>query len=256
MIRVKNADDLARMRVSGRLAAQVRDVVARAVTPGVTTRDLDALACDEMKRCGCVSAFLGYRGFPAHICVSVNEEVVHGIPGSRVIQMGDLVSLDVGVVCDGWYGDTAVTVIAGASDPERMKLVALAEQALAAAIAQAVQGRMLSDIGRAVQQTAESAGCSVVRSFVGHGIGRKLHEDPQVPNFVDRRAPAIRLRAGMTLAIEPMINAGTEAVRTLADGWTVVTEDGRPSVHIEHTVAVGEKQAEILTLSGDGGRRG
>jgi methionyl aminopeptidase len=186
MICAKTPDELDRMRVSGRLAAQIRDTVAQAIRPGVTTRELDELARDEFDRLGCRAAFLGYRGYPAHICVSVNEEVVHGIPGPRVIQMGDVVSLDVGVELDGWYGDTADTVrVVGVTDPDVLRLLAAAREALAAAIAAAADGAWLADVSRAVQQTAEAAGCSVVRDFVGHGIGRKMHEPPQVPNYVD-----------------------------------------------------------------------
>lgn len=238
------------MRVSGRLAAQVRDTVVRAVRPGVTTRELDDLARDEFARLGCRAAFLGYRGYPAHICVSVNEEVVHGIPGPRVIRMGDIVSLDVGSELDGWYGDTADTVLVGVTDPDVLRLLAAAREALAAAIAAAADGAWLADVSRAVQQTAEAAGCSVVREFVGHGIGRKMHEPPQVPNYVDARAPAVRLRTGMTLAIEPMVNLGGAGVRVLGDGWTVVAADGRPSAHVEHTIAVGPSGGEILTPAG------
>ncbi|MBP7276075.1 MAG: type I methionyl aminopeptidase [Kiritimatiellae bacterium] len=245
--RPKTPGEIDAMRVSGRLAAQVRDMVARAVQPGVTTRELDELARAEFVRLGCRPAFLGYRGYPASVCVSVNDEVVHGIPGARVIQPGDLVSLDVGVEQDGWFGDTATTVLVGAPSAEAMRLVDVAGQALEAAIATAAEGRWLSDVSQAVQRTVESNGFSVVRDFVGHGIGRRMHEEPQVPNFVDRRMSRIRLAAGMTLAIEPMVNAGGAAVRVEPDGWTVRTADGSLSAHVEHTVVVGRDRGEILT---------
>lgn len=250
--RPKSPDEIDAMRLSGRLAAQVRDTVARAVQPGVSTRELDACARAEFDRLGCRPAFLGYRGYPASVCISVNDEVVHGIPGSRVIRPGDLVSLDVGVEQDGWFGDTATTVLVGAPSADALRLVDVAWRALDAAIAAAADGRWLSDVSHAVQQTAESNGFSVVRDFVGHGIGRRMHEEPQVPNFVDRRAPRIRLAAGMTLAIEPMINAGGAAVRVDPDGWTVRTADGGLSAHVEHTVVVGRDRGEILTRTEDG----
>lgn len=235
------------MRVSGRIAARVLSAVAREVRPGVTTAELDAYARDCIAREGAVSAFKGYRGYPGHICVSVNEEVVHGIPGVRRILMGDLVSLDVGVRFDGFHGDNARTVLVGVTDPDVVRLVQVTEQALEAAIAQAVEGRRLSDVSHAVQTVAESAGFSVVRDFVGHGIGRDMHEAPQIPNF-GKPGQGPRLAAGMTLAIEPMVNLGGHGVRVLGDRWTVVTVDGRPSAHAEHTVAVGLDRAEILTV--------
>lgn len=250
MIPIKTPAELDRMRASNRIAAEVlRTLVAR-VRPGVTTAELDALAAEEMARRNARSAFLGYRGFPGHICVSLNEEVVHGIPGPRTIRIGDLVSLDVGVVHEGFVGDTATTVPVGVSDPRAIRLLAVAEEALAAAIAHARSGARLTDISHAVESVATAAGFGVVRDFVGHGIGRRMHEEPQIPNFgPPGRGP--RLAAGMTLAIEPMLTLGDWKVRVKDDRWTVVTADGLPSAHVEHTVAVGENGAEILSRPGE-----
>ena len=246
MIIIKTAEELARMRASGQLAARVRDRLAAHIAPGMTTAELDLYARDLIAGLGARSCFLGYRGYPGHVCISVNDEVVHGIPGPRRIAVGDIVSLDVGVLYDGFVGDTATTVMVGVTDPEVIRLVRVAEQSLAAGIAQAVAGHRLSDISHAIETVATSAGFSVVRDFVGHGVGRRLHEDPQLPNYgPPGRGP--KLRAGMTLAIEPMINLGRPEVETLQDGWTVLTRDRRPSAHVEHTVAVLDGHAEILT---------
>jgi methionyl aminopeptidase len=245
-IPVKTPDELARRRDSGRLAARVLAAVARGVRPGVTTAELDGIARDLIASEGATSAFLGYRGFPGHICVSLNDEVVHGIPGDRRVEMGDIVSLDCGVLFRGWHGDTARTVVVGATDPEAMRLVRVTEDALVAGMAMAVEGNRLGDVSHAVQSVVEAAGFSVVREFVGHGIGRALHEDPQIPNF-GTAGKGPRLRAGMTLAIEPMVNQRGHEVRVDRDGWTVRTRDGGLSAHVEHTVAVGEGSAEVLT---------
>lgn len=248
MIIVKTADELDRMRASGRVAARVRDALVRAVVPGVSTAELDCLARDLMAREGARSAFLGYRGFPGHICTSINEVVVHGIPGEQRVQLGDLISIDVGVIVDGFVGDTAATAMVGVTDRELIRLVKVAEQALAAGIAKAVSGGRLSDVSHAIEQESVKAGFSVVRDFVGHGIGRSMHEDPQIPNYgPPGRGP--RLRPGMTLAIEPMLNQGGAEVEVMADGWTVKTRDRKPSVHVEHTVAVLENGPEILTCA-------
>ncbi len=248
MIIVKNDHDLVGMRASCRLAACVRDALAARVAPGVTTVELAEYADELIQAAGGKSAFLGYRGFPGQICVSMNQEVVHGIPSVRRIELGDIVSLDVGVLLGPYYGDTATTVMVGVTDPAVLRLVRTTERALDAAIAQAVPGRRLSDVSHAVQSVVEAEGFSVVRDFVGHGIGKSLHEDPQIPNYgAAGRGP--KLRAGMTLAIEPMVNMGRAAVKVLADGWTVVTRDGRPSAHAEHTVAVREGGAEVLTVA-------
>ena len=250
MIKIKSTEELARMRESCRMAARVRDRVARAIKPGVTTQELDEYARELIGEFGGKSAFFGYRGFPGQICVSVNDEVVHGIPGKRIVQMGDILSVDFGVIYNGFVGDTATTVMVGVTDSEIIRLVTVTENALAAAIEKAVAGGRLSDISHAVECVATAAGFGVVRDFVGHGIGRKMHEDPQIPNF---GAPGrgAKLRKGMTFALEPMLNLGTEKVEVMADGWTVLTKDRKPSAHFEHTVAVGEGQAEILTLAGE-----
>ena len=248
MIKIKSEAELGRMRVSGRMAATVRDKVARAIKPGITTLELDEYAQELISEMGAKSAFYGYRGFPGHICVSVNDEVVHGIPGKRVIRLGDILSCDFGVIYDGFVGDTATTVMVGVTEPDVIRLIAVTEQALKAAIGKAVAGGRLSDISHAVEQVAAQAGFGVVRDFVGHGIGRQMHEDPQIPNFgKPGRGP--KLRAGMTFALEPMINLGSQEVEVLADGWTVLTKDRKPSAHFEHTVAVGVEQAEILTIA-------
>lgn len=248
MIILKTPEEIARMRVSGQMAAYVRDEVARRVQPGVTTGELDALAQELIRKLGAKSAFFGYRGYPGHICVSVNDEVVHGIPGPRKIREGDLVSVDVGVEYAGFIGDTATTVVAGSADAERLRLLEIGRLALQEAIRAARAGAHLSDVSHAVETTAKKAGFSVVRDFVGHGIGRSMHEDPQIPNYGPPGQGPI-LKPGMTLAIEPMINMGTWEVQVLADGWTVVTKDRKPSVHFEHTIAVGPNGAEILTCA-------
>ncbi len=246
MIILKNERDQAAMRAAGALAAAVLDEVARFVTPGVTTRDIDMYAAERIRGYGARSAFLGYHKYPCHLCVSVNEEVVHGIAGDRRIQFGDIVSLDVGVSYHGFIGDTARTVPAGGCGPAGQKLMDVTESALHEGIAQAIAGNRVEDISRAVQQYVEGHGFSVVREFVGHGVGRTMHEEPQVPNYVDGK-PSPRLRAGMTIAIEPMVNAGGGAVKVLSDGWTVVSRDGLPSAHFEHTVLITEGRPEILT---------
>ncbi len=246
MIVIKSDAELAAMRESGRLAAEVRDELARRVAPGVTTGELGDYAEELIRGRGAESAFFGYRGYPGQICVSVNDEVVHGIPGRRRIELGDVVSLDVGVRYGGFIGDTAVTVMVGVTARERVNLVRVAERALEAGIAKAVAGNRLSDISHAVEQTVREAGLGIVRDFVGHGVGRDVHEDPQVPN-VGRPGRGPRLRKGMTLAIEPMVTLGDGAVEVLADGWTVKTRDRRAAAHVEHTVAVRDREAEVLT---------
>lgn len=248
MIIIKNAEDIAKMRVAGRIARSICETLAANIGPGITTKALDDEAAALIRRHGVQSAFLGYRGYPGTVCISVNEEVVHGIPGSRRIAMGDIVSIDVGVLADGFNGDTALTVMVGVTDPDIIRLVEVTKQSLQAAIAQARAGQRLSDVSHAVEQTAVAAGFSVVRDFVGHGIGRRMHEDPQIPNYgPPGKGP--KLRVGMTLAIEPMVNMGGCEVSVLEDGWTVVTQDRRPSAHFEHTVVVGETAAEVLTVS-------
>lgn len=247
MIIVKSDSEIEQMRGSCRIAARVRDAVAEKISPGVRTIELGDYAGELIAGHGAESAFLGYRGYPGQICVSVNDAVVHGIPDERVIELGDIVSIDVGVAYDGFVGDTALTVMVGVTDAEVLKLVDFTRRSLDAAIAKAVAGNRLSDISHAVESTAEAGGFSVVRDFVGHGIGRSMHEDPQIPNFGQPGKGPV-LKKGMTLAIEPMLNMGKHVVQVQEDGWTVLTRDGLPSCHFEHTVVVGDEVAEILTL--------
>ncbi len=247
MIVLKDECDLEGLRASGRVAARIRDEVAKVVAPGITTADLEAYAVQLMRAYGAESAFLGYRGFPGHICVSVNDVVVHGIPGPREIKRGDIVSLDVGVKLNGYIGDTATTVMVGVSDQQVIKLVRAAERALYAGIRVAVAGRHVGDISHAIEQEAIRSGCSTVRKFVGHGIGRNMHESPEVPNFGPAGRGAV-LKPGMTLCLEPMFNLGSSDVTILEDQWTVVTCDGKYSAHFEHMIAIREGPAEILTL--------
>jgi methionyl aminopeptidase len=247
-IPLKNAAELEAMRASCRMTAAVLAEVAAAVQPGVTTGELDALTRRLIEGMKAKPSFLGYRGYPGAICISINDEVIHGIPGRRVVLPGDVVSLDVGVYYNGFHGDSATTVTVGVTDPEVIRLVETTRRALAAALAAARPGRHLSDVSHAVESVVLAGGCSVVRDFVGHGVGRHLHEDPQIPNYgAPGRGPV--LQPGMTLAIEPMVNLGRPEVATLEDDWTVVTRDGKPSAHFEHTVAVLEESVEILTLA-------
>ncbi|MEI6147558.1 MAG: type I methionyl aminopeptidase [bacterium] len=248
MIIIKTRDEIRQMRESCRVAARVRDELARQVTPGMTTRALDQQAARLIAAMGGKSAFLGYRGYPGNICLSIDDEVVHGIPSDRRIEMGQIVSLDVGVVYGGFVGDTATTVMVGVTDPEVVRLVRTTEQALVEGIAMARTGKRLSDISSAIERAAVRAGFSVVRDFVGHGIGRSMHEDPQIPNF-GKPGHGPKLKVGMTFAIEPMVNMGGGAVEVMADGWTVLTADRKPSAHFEHTVAIGEDGPEILTVA-------
>jgi methionyl aminopeptidase len=246
MIVLKNERDIEAMRVAGTVAGTVLDEVAMFIAPGVSTREIDNYAASRIKQYGGRSAFLGYRKYPDHVCISVNEEVVHGLATERRVQFGDIVSLDVGVTVSGYIGDTARTVAVGGCDLLSQKLIDVTEKALYEGIAQAVAGNRVVDISRAIQTYVESNGFSVVREFVGHGVGKRMHEEPQIPNFVDGKSSP-KLRAGMTLAIEPMVNAGRPEVQILNDGWTVVARDGKPSAHFEHTVLITEKEPEILT---------
>ncbi len=246
MIILKSERDLEAMRPACAVARAVLDEVGDFIQPGVTTREIDQFAATRMKQYGARSAFLGYRKYPCQICISVNDQVVHGLAGDRRVDFGDIVSLDVGVVYNGFIGDTAKTVAVGGCSVAAQRLMDVTERALHEGIAQAVSGHRVVDISRAVQTYVESHGYSVVREFVGHGVGRSMHEEPQVPNFVDGKSSP-RLRPGMTLAIEPMVNAGAPDVKVLKDGWTVVTKDGQLSAHFEHTVLVTEAEPEILT---------
>ena len=246
MIVLKNERDTEAMRVSGSLAAGVLDAVCKWIRPGLTTKEIDDYAAGLIREHGAKSAFLGYRKYPGHICISVNEQVVHGLPSDRRVQFGDIISLDVGVVYRGYIGDNARTVAVGGCDLLAQKLIDVTERALYEGISQAVPGNRVVDISRAIQKYVEGNGFSVVREFVGHGVGRSMHEEPQVPNFVEGKSSP-KLRPGMTIAIEPMVNAGKPAVDVLNDGWTVVTKDGLPSAHFEHTVLITESEPEILT---------
>ena len=235
------------MRRACAVASAVLDEVSAFIRPGVTTREIDNHASARIEHHGARSAFLGYRKYPCHICISVNDEVVHGLAGDRHVQFGDIVSLDVGVACDGFIGDTARTVAVGGCSLEAQRLMDVTEAALYEGISRALPENRVSDISRAIQNYVEGSGFSIVREFVGHGVGRSVHEDPQVPNFVDPRAKDCKLVPGMTLAIEPMVNAGGPAVRTLKDNWTAVTQDGSLSAHFEHTVLITGSEPEILT---------
>jgi methionyl aminopeptidase len=246
MILLKSLQEIAKMEVANRIVAEILEEVKERIRPGVETRELDELAAELCRRRRVEPAFKGYRGYPRSICVSVNEEVVHGIPGPRVLQAGDLVSLDFGVKYDGYYGDAAITLPVGEVAPRARALMEVTEQALYAGVAQVQAGHRLSDISHAVQTVVEGAGFGVIREFVGHGIGRALHEDPQIPNFgPPGRGPL--LQVGITLAIEPMTSAGSWRVRILDDGWTAVTQDGSYAAHFEHTVALTESGVLILS---------
>ncbi len=246
MIIRKTAAEIEEMRPACERAAEVLSRVVRWVRPGITTGELDQYAAEQIAELGAKSAFLGYHGYPGHICVSVNDEVVHGIPGDRVIHAGEVVSIDVGVVYRGWVGDNARTVAVGNTVPEVELLLAATAGSLAAGIAAARVGNRIGDISHAVEEYVVARGFSVVREYVGHGVGRNMHEEPQIPNYGPAgRGP--RLKAGMTLAIEPMVNMGVAAVKTLDDQWTVVTADGRPSAHFENTIVVTDGEPEILT---------
>jgi methionyl aminopeptidase len=251
MIIYKSKDELERMRTSGRITAGTIQRVLAAVRPGATTADLDAVAESTIREAGAVPSFKGYRGFPASICTSLNNEIVHGIPSKgRVLKDGDLLSLDFGAIWEGFHSDSAVTVFVGEPpSSEAEKLVRVTEEALEAGIAQIRPGGRVTDISSAVQQCAEGAGFSVVREYVGHGVGRSLHEDPQIPNYgAPGRGP--ELRPGLVVAVEPMVNLGGWETAVLADEWTVVTLDGSLSAHFEHTIAVTDDGHEVLTARG------
>ncbi|MBA2622540.1 MAG: type I methionyl aminopeptidase [Chthoniobacterales bacterium] len=251
MIPIKSGKEIAKMRQACQTASEILERVSELVRPGISTKEVDEAAADLMHEAGVKSAFLGYRlghrVFPGNICISLNDEIVHGIGSQRRIQYGDIVKLDIGVIEDGWVGDTASTVPVGMIDPRTEKLLRTTEDALRRAIGSALEGVRLGDVCASVEEEAVTHGFSVVREFVGHGVGRKLHEEPQVPNY-GKRGSGPRLKAGMTLAIEPMINAGTAVVRLLDDGWTVCTADGLPSAHFEHTVLITKAEPEILTF--------
>jgi methionyl aminopeptidase len=244
----KSAEEITRMRKAGRITANTIELLVEAVRPGMTTEDLDRMAEAAIRARGAVPSFKGYRGFPATICTSLNNEVVHGIPSvKRTLKPGDVLKLDVGCIWEGYHGDSAVSVfVGGAPSPEAVRLVEVTERSLDAGIAALKPGARLSDVGHAVQSVVREAGFSVVQEYTGHGVGRALHEDPQVPNYGDPgRGPVVR--AGLVVAIEPMVNVGTWRTRVLRDRWTVVTADGSLSAHFEHTIAVTEDGTEVLT---------
>lgn len=247
----KDGPELEAMRQACRVAGLVLKEVAEAVKPGVTTKELDEYAAERMKYYGAKSAFYGYRvgklKYPCYTCLSVNDQVVHGLASGRRLVFGDILSIDIGVVLDGFVGDNACTVPVGGCSVEAQRLMDVTEKSLYKGIAQAIAGKRVSDISRAVQQYVESHGYNVVREFVGHGIGRKMHDEPQIPNFVQDGARSPLLVNGMAIAIEPMVNAGGAEVMQLRDGWTVVTKDGSLSAHFEHTVLVRDDEPEILT---------
>jgi methionyl aminopeptidase len=243
---LKSPQEIEKMRRSNQIVAEILAEIKEAVRPGITTRDLEELAEELLAKKKAKPAFKGYNGFPAALCTSVNEEIVHGIPSERVLKEGDILSLDFGVIYDDFYGDAAITLPVGQVSPEAARLMRVAEEALYLAIEQARPENRLQDISAAIQRYVESQGFSVVRDFVGHGIGKHLHEKPQVPNF-GLPGRGIRLRPGMTLAIEPMINAGGHEVEILEDGWTAVTKDRSLSAHFEHSVAITENGPDILS---------
>ncbi|MBU6329861.1 MAG: type I methionyl aminopeptidase [Acidobacteria bacterium] len=243
----RTASELRRMREAGRIVAEMHECIRAAVRPGVTTAQLDAVGREVIARRGASSNFLGYHGFPAVICASPNDVIVHGIPGEILLQEGDIISIDCGAVVDGWHGDAAFTMGVGEISPEAARLIEVTEASLHAGIAAMVDGNRIGDIGAAVQRVVEAAGFSVVREYVGHGIGRAMHEQPEVPNH-GRPGTGGRLHTGMTLAVEPMVNVGSPETFLTEDGWTVVTADQGLSAHFEHTIAIGEHGPEILTL--------
>lgn len=253
MITLKTPSEVKKMRVSGKVVAEILQILREEIRPGVTTGRLNSIAENEAKKRNARTVFKNYphprgkRPFPGAICASVNEEVVHGIPGSRLLQEGDLISIDFGVMVDGFAGDAAITVAVGEVEPEVKHLIRITEEALMIGIEQARQGNRLGYVSNAIQTYVEQAGFSVVRDYVGHGIGRNMHEDPPIPNYGKaERGPV--LKAGMALAIEPMVNLGTYSVYTKGDEWTVVTRDGKHSAHFEHSIVIGDQGPEILTL--------
>jgi methionyl aminopeptidase len=244
---IKSPQEVAIMRQAGKIVAKTLQRLTEEIKPGVKTSHLDSVAASELKRYGAKASFKGYRGFPASLCVSVNEEIVHGIPGERELNAGDIVSLDFGAVVNGFHGDGAITVGVGKISPEAQELVAVTEAALMVGIKEARSGAHLGDVSAAIQSFVEKKGFSVVREYSGHGVGRDLHEDPLVPNFgLPGEGPV--LRQGMTLAIEPMVTTGDWRTRVAGNKWTVLTADGSLAAHFEHTIAISESEAEILTL--------
>lgn len=245
---IKSAREIAVMRRAGRIVGTVLEELKQHIKPGMKTLELDKMAEKMVLTMGGIPSFKGYHGFPASLCVSVNDEIVHGIPGERFIKEGDLVSLDLGVIFDGFQGDAAISVGVGSVSDEVVTLITATEKSLAAGIATAKAGKQLGDVGAAIQTFAETCGYSVVREYAGHGIGREMHEDPSVPNY-GRPGSGALLKKGMTLALEPMLNMGTWRTRVGGDAWTVSTKDGSLSAHFEHTIAITDGEAEVLTVA-------
>jgi methionyl aminopeptidase len=246
MIIGKSKKELEKMRAAGRLAGQVREALRRMARAGVTTLDLDRAAERMIRDAGALPTFKGYHGYPFSICASVNEQVVHGFPSDYELRDGDIISIDVGATLDGFVGDTATTVPVGNVSEDKLRLIRVAEESLERAIEQCRHGKHLGDIGWAVQELAEAEGYTLVRDYGGHGIGRKMHEDPHIPNY-GRPGTGSKIKNGYVFAVEPMLNMGTHHTKTLADGWTVVTVDGQPSAHVEHTIAVTEEGPQVFT---------
>jgi len=246
VIIIKSPREIHELRKSNAIVAEVFQKLRKAVAPGVTTRELDRMAEEFILSKGAIPAFKGYRNYPATLCISINEEVVHGIPGPRRLREGDIVSIDVGANLNGYFGDAAITLPVGEVDQEAWRLLEVTEKALHTGVEMARVGNRLFDISHAIQRWVESKGFSVVREFVGHGIGKNLHEEPQVPNF-GSPGQGPRLEKGMVFALEPMVNEGSHEVKILSDGWTVVTADGKRSAHFEHTIAITDHEAEILS---------
>lgn len=248
MIHIKTKHEIEIMRQAGKIVSQTLDMVEAEIKPGMTTKEIDTLVEEFILSQNAIPAFKNYKGFPASACISVNDEVVHGIPSNKILIEGDIVSVDIGSIFEGFYGDSARTIPVGIISEEKHKLLENTKKSLQSGIDKARNGNKLGQISAAVQKTAEDAGYGVVRQLVGHGIGREMHEEPQVPNYGSEN-DGPELQNGMVLAIEPMINCGTWQVKTLPDGWTIVTADGMPSAHFEHTVAITENGPDILTLS-------
>jgi methionyl aminopeptidase len=248
MITIKTEAQLKKIRRACRIVAKVLENLSKAVKPGVTTEEIDRLGEEMLSKLGAKPAFLGYRGYKHSACLSVNEEVVHGIPGSRKLKEGDIIGVDVGSLVDGYYGDIAATLPVGRVSNESRDLIDATRECLMLGISKARNGATIGDIGEAIETHALEAGFSVVRDLFGHGVGTNLHEDPLVPNF-GKAGEGVKLRAGMVIAIEPMLNVGGHGIKTLADGWTVVTADGKLSAHFEHTIVITEGEPEILTLA-------
>ncbi len=254
-IEIKSEKEIAVMRQAGKIVAEILRILTKQVKPGMKTKELDIIAERELKRLGAESSFKGYRGYPATVCVSINDEIVHGIPGGRVLKEGDIVSLDFGAIYNGFHGDAAITVPVGEVSPEARRLMETTRTCLEKGIAAARDGANLGDVSAAIQNYAESRGYSLVREYTGHGIGRKMHEDPQIPNCTEppyglQPGPGPVLKKGMTLALEPMLNAGGWRTRVADDQWTVLTADGSLSAHFEHTIAVDNTEPEVLTRGG------